>query len=591
MPPPRNRQRPRFRLSNYDRELLQAVHDRRLDRDDPEVQAVLQRVEQAPAGEPWQTASVSMQPEAPPPPSQFESDLAMTRAGQAGREGVVSLLPRSYSLFDEPAAENRPSPRPDHYTVLDLGRDVLNVATSVATQPIGDNPYSPDVQDALREQGLPTDPRIQGPWGVLEAATGALPATAGALFDLATGETDPDIPDLVHNPPTWRSTAESRGAEPWLQTVGTVADLLVGPEDLVFPGGSTVLGAALGTGRLLRRGVPKALQEMVTTASGKQVPKGIKAYHGSPHSFDQFSMDKIGTGEGAQAYGHGLYFAEQEGTAKWYRDGLVGVEVKPSPGAPSSVADALKKGVPGLTGNPIDVSTLIRDAVEINGAGRQASDALRAQADTMMDAAVDQGNEFAIERAGRYGRTARDAADLIDAGHVDTFSLKGQMAEVNLRADPSEFLDWDKPLSEQGEMVRERLAELDSRRPGVTTTHPLLGSRDRRPINPTGGEIIQKIAELSEGSGDAARGRVGESVARQSFGDGRVRASELLRDAGIPGVQYLDGLSRPGGDGTRNYVMFDDKLIDIMKKYGVMLPAVAAYEGRKRQTREPGGGE
>ena len=270
MPPPRNRQRPRFRLSNYDRELLQAVHDRRLDRDDPEVQAVLQRVEQAPAGEPWQTASVSMQPEAPPPPSQFESDLAMTRAGQAGREGVVSLLPRSYSLFDEPAAENRPSPRPDHYTVPDLGRDVLNVATSVATQPIGDNPYSPDVQDALREQGLPTDPRIS-PWGGIEAATGALPATAGALFDLATGETDPDIPDLVNNPPTWRSIAEARDAPEWLQTGATMADLLVGPEDLVFPGSSAVLGAALGTGRLLRRTVKAA------TETGSAASRGIRA--------------------------------------------------------------------------------------------------------------------------------------------------------------------------------------------------------------------------------------------------------------------------------------------------------------------------
>jgi hypothetical protein len=29
------------------------------------------------------------------------------------------------------------------------------------------------------------------------------------------------------------------------------------------------------------------------------------AYHGTPHEFDQFDMSKIGTGEGAQAYGHG----------------------------------------------------------------------------------------------------------------------------------------------------------------------------------------------------------------------------------------------------------------------------------------------
>ncbi len=41
-------------------------------------------------------------------------------------------------------------------------------------------------------------------------------------------------------------------------------------------------------------------------------------YHGSPHAFDQFKLDKIGTGEGAQAYGHGLYFAENPGVAKQY---------------------------------------------------------------------------------------------------------------------------------------------------------------------------------------------------------------------------------------------------------------------------------
>jgi hypothetical protein len=42
------------------------------------------------------------------------------------------------------------------------------------------------------------------------------------------------------------------------------------------------------------------------------------AYHGSPHKFDKFDMSKIGTGEGAQAYGHGLYFAESPNVAKSY---------------------------------------------------------------------------------------------------------------------------------------------------------------------------------------------------------------------------------------------------------------------------------
>jgi hypothetical protein len=48
----------------------------------------------------------------------------------------------------------------------------------------------------------------------------------------------------------------------------------------------------------------------------------IRAYHGSPHDFEKFSMEKIGTGEGAQAYGHGLYFAEKEAVAKDYKKTL-----------------------------------------------------------------------------------------------------------------------------------------------------------------------------------------------------------------------------------------------------------------------------
>ena len=39
---------------------------------------------------------------------------------------------------------------------------------------------------------------------------------------------------------------------------------------------------------------------------------GIEAYHGSPYDFDKFKTEAIGTGEGAQAYGQGLYFAESE---------------------------------------------------------------------------------------------------------------------------------------------------------------------------------------------------------------------------------------------------------------------------------------
>ena len=47
------------------------------------------------------------------------------------------------------------------------------------------------------------------------------------------------------------------------------------------------------------------------------------AWHGSPHEFDEFSTDAIGTGEGAQVYGHGLYFSEKKEVADHYKKSLL----------------------------------------------------------------------------------------------------------------------------------------------------------------------------------------------------------------------------------------------------------------------------
>ena len=51
-------------------------------------------------------------------------------------------------------------------------------------------------------------------------------------------------------------------------------------------------------------------------------PMGITVYHGSPHKFTKLDSSKIGTGEGAQAYGDGLYFAESPDVAKSYQTAL-----------------------------------------------------------------------------------------------------------------------------------------------------------------------------------------------------------------------------------------------------------------------------
>ncbi len=87
-----------------------------------------------------------------------------------------------------------------------------------------------------------------------------------------------------------------------------------------------VLSWALPVGKVAKAAgvAAAALKPMAKAGEGATggLSDFITAYHGSPHDFDRFDLSKIGTGEGAQAYGHGLYFAENEGVAKGYRDTL-----------------------------------------------------------------------------------------------------------------------------------------------------------------------------------------------------------------------------------------------------------------------------
>ncbi|MES2367576.1 MAG: hypothetical protein V4563_17000, partial [Pseudomonadota bacterium] len=68
---------------------------------------------------------------------------------------------------------------------------------------------------------------------------------------------------------------------------------------------------------------PSAAAKPFTSEEIKQAAPFVTAaapiaYHGTPHTFDKFDASKIGTGEGAQAYGHGIYFAEHPDVAKEY---------------------------------------------------------------------------------------------------------------------------------------------------------------------------------------------------------------------------------------------------------------------------------
>jgi hypothetical protein len=58
------------------------------------------------------------------------------------------------------------------------------------------------------------------------------------------------------------------------------------------------------------------------TKAAKNIEAQVEAWHGSPYRFDKFSLSKMGTGEGAQAFGWGLYFTDLESIARSYKSKL-----------------------------------------------------------------------------------------------------------------------------------------------------------------------------------------------------------------------------------------------------------------------------
>jgi hypothetical protein len=268
-------------------------------------------------------------------------------------------------------------------------------------------------------------------------------------------------------------------------------------------------------------------------------PSGIIAYHGSPHTFHRFDMSKIGTGEGNQSYGHGLYFAENEGVAQSYRDALT-----------KGAMDSLEFKKIGLSPNDR------RDAMMFARTTHNLFPEIAAR-----DFANYLGKEF--------------TPDLVEAYSKTKDIPKGSMYQVRIDADPNDFLSWDAPAWDQPAAIQEMIT-----RKGWRTNPPEAKIRQTASGKFTAlnrwGETIgtyktEEIArEKSLGSmADLAAKPAGPDVLRAAGNKGIAdpEASQALRELGIPGIKYLDQGSRIVGDGSRNFVVFDDELVNILKRY------------------------
>ena len=265
-----------------------------------------------------------------------------------------------------------------------------------------------------------------------------------------------------------------------------------------------------------------------------------RAHHGTPHKVKRFSTEKIGTGEGVQAYGWGLYFASSEKVAIGYRDML----------------DQSYYTVDGQKRDPENPRHSA--AVAIAEAG----------------GAVAQAIEQTRQKIARY----RQTTDKLKLGAAD--GLESQILPiletdppapavlqnapnlytVELLPDEEEFLDWDKPLSEQSEKVKQRLND----------------PRAKDSLYGSAAEYYRGlVSRFANNAPLHLSVEAGENWA-QKF------ASEHLASLGIPGIRYLDGNSRQKGKGTHNYVLFDDKLVRILEENGKPVESQVLASPRKQ---------
>jgi hypothetical protein len=94
-------------------------------------------------------------------------------------------------------------------------------------------------------------------------------------------------------------------------------------------------------------------------------------------------------------------------------------------------------------------------------------------------------------------------------------------------------------------------------------------------INALNDELDRLAPNVTGESFYRSGGQGGAADIMSQLGQGSPEArSQELREAGIPGIRYLDAGSRGAGDGSRNYVVFDENLIEIVRKYGIAGAAV-----------------
>lgn len=354
----------------------------------------------------------------------------------------------------------------------------------------------------------------------------------------------------------------------------------------------------------------------------------VNVWHGSPSDFDKFSIDFIGSGEGAQMFGWGLYFTDTKQIAEsTYRDRLAGYQFvadgKPlsewadenlkSLGVPYTQAvRSIEKYLPQYA-SVQEMLDSTRLSLEQEGQHLAEVEAEAARERGPEDEDYDGYIRSVKNAISRWSREVAVLEKLVDA-KVEKKSA-GKLYNVELAPKDDEWLLWDAPLFEQSDKVKAALKKLgvvvpgkaevealenkfaaikkewenlwterraEFRKLGIDTSDPTLTMASIRPnLNNPGyeraRELTVKMDQLADYNNAIAenlniwtnkQGYVYRYL-EGTYGSPKA-ASLALLDAGVRGNKYLDGFSRGarGADNpTYNYVLFTGDDAEIVAKY------------------------
>jgi len=291
---------------------------------------------------------------------------------------------------------------------------------------------------------------------------------------------------------------------------------------------------------MMLEGDPAAMNELAM-----QAPiVGMMAYHGTPHKIlGKFDISKIGTGEGNQSYGPGMYFAESPAVATEYKNALSNPEI------------VLKSGqriTSPATGTPEDVAKAWLEEAFLNK--------------------IENPIEHSIQRLTKLKNSANNPKQFEQAVDVlknwekqgATVDLGGNLYKVDIPDEqiPS-MLNWDIPLNQQ---------------PSVLQNIKNLGARKDLPKGFD--QAINRALENKHFDGQDLYYEL-----TKVYKDPEM-LRKAMQESGFTGIRYLDQGSRGAGKGSSNFVVFEPSTVDILEENAKPVSRKALIEEQVKALKE-----